>query len=290
MKLFTARFDSTTQKFGNPELIYLSYRSIQGLEVIRNSSNGALHVVWMEPDASFTIFRSVTISENFVSNSKPIFGGKASRVWYGAGLQSDSTIALMTYNYDSYNYSEILIAPDKPAVEILVRPIGNLIFDGSRNVTAHYRTDGTAFFAIGAPDTWQTESKLQFWSRGKASVSYTPPKMPTIPVVKPTKPRAMQNATLTGVAKVGSTLTAGTLTFRSKFGISLNQHQWFSCKKRVAEADIVLAASCIALPAKTNRDLKIDKSLKGRYLLVAITNFNTAGATIEYSKSTEVVK
>jgi hypothetical protein len=289
-KLFTARFDSTTQKFGNPELIYLSYRSTQGLEVIRNSSNGALHVVWMEPDSSFTIFRSVTISENFVSNSKPIFGGKASRVWYGAGLQSDSTIALMTYNYDSYNYSEILIAPDKPAVEILVRPIGNLIFDGSRNVAAHYRTDGTAFFAIGAPDTWQTESKLQFWSRGKASVSYTPPKMPTIPVVKPTKPRAMQNATLTGVAKVGSTLTAGTLTFRSKFGISQNQHQWFSCKKRVAEADIVLAASCLALPAKINRELKIDKSLKGRYLLVAITNVNKAGATIEYSKSTEVVK
>jgi hypothetical protein len=289
-KLFTARFDSTKQKFDNPELIYLSYRSTQGFEVIRESSNGALHVVWMEGGASFTIFRSVKISENFVSNSKPIFGGPSSRVWYGAGLQSDSTIALMTYDYDSNNYSEVLIAPDKPAVEILVRPLGNLVFDGFRNVTAHYREDGRAFFAIGGPDIWQTESKLQFWSRGKASVSYTPPKMPKIPVVKPTKPRAMQNATLTGVAKVGSTLTAGSLTFRSKFGISSNQYQWFSCKKRVAEADIVLASSCLALPKKTDRNLKIDKTLKGRYILVAISNVNNAGISIEYSKSTEVVK
>ena len=289
-KLFTARFDSTKQKFENPELIYLNYRSTQGFEVIRESSNGALHVVWMEKGASFTIFRTVKISENFVSNSKPIFGGKSSRVWYGAGLQSDSTIALMTYDYDTNNYSEVLITPDKPAVELLVRPLGNLSFEVTRNVTAHYREDGRAFFAIGALDRARSETKLEFWSRGKTLISYTPPKMPTIPVVKPTKPRAMQNATLTGLAKVGSTLTAGPLTFRSKFGTSLNQYQWFSCKKRVAEADIVLAASCLALPAKTDRTLKIDKTLKGRYLLVAISNVNDSGVSIEYSKSTEVVK
>jgi uncharacterized repeat protein (TIGR02543 family) len=97
--------------------------------------------------------------------------------------------------------------------------------------------------------------------------------------------------TVSGTAKVSTTLTANKGTWTGYPTPSAFSYQWYSCTKQVNAATQTIPSTCKSISKATKSTLAVTSSFKGKYLAVAVTGTSTGtSATKWLSKSTAIVK
>lgn len=103
-----------------------------------------------------------------------------------------------------------------------------------------------------------------------------------------TKPLFSAIPTLSGTARTGQTLTANPRA-SSVGGEATAKYQWLECSA-VQAAGELLPTGCKAIAGETDQTIVIGTGLEERYLAVRVTLENAAGATTQYSATSEIVQ
>ena len=107
------------------------------------------------------------------------------------------------------------------------------------------------------------------------------------PVLTPLSTTA--RPTVTGAARVGSTLRATSGSFSGSGPISY-AYAWYSCSGRVSSVSSVLRSGCALISGVQTSSILIGSAQRGSYLLVAITATNGAGSVTRYSATSSIIK
>lgn len=126
---------------------------------------------------------------------------------------------------------------------------------------------GTAFVAANVSN----EAKFAVVDRNSVPLSFTP-------------------LTVTGKAKVNSTVRAAAMEFKSISGVGSTTYQWYACKTAVPANTVQRPVGCVAIAKAKASSFKVTSKQKGKFLTVSLSNTNAFGTSVVFAASATKAK